>query len=43
VFGLTGRAPSGATLARGTYRIKVSASPTDGGPPTLLRVAFRIR
>ena len=27
----------------GTYRIKISASPTDGGPATVARVAFRIR
>jgi hypothetical protein len=43
VFGLTGRDPTGRTLARGTYRIKAIAWPTDGGPPSLARVAFRIR
>jgi hypothetical protein len=43
VFGLTGRGPRGAILHRGTYRIKVSAWPTDGGPASVARVAFRIR
>jgi hypothetical protein len=42
-FGLTGRGPRGGTLGRGTYRIKAVAWPTDGGPPSLARVAFRIR
>ena len=43
VFGLTGRGPGGALLHPGAYRIRLVGIPTDGGPPSLARVGFRIK
>ncbi len=42
-FGLTGRDPAGAILPPGTYDLRLSAWPTDGGAPTRRRVPFRVR
>ena len=41
-FGLTGRGPRGAPLAKGPYRLRVVAKPPDG-PAEAETVAFRIR
>src|SRR4051794_9616586 len=43
VFGLTGRGPGGAVLRPGAYRIRLVATPTDGGPPSVARVRFTIK
>jgi hypothetical protein len=42
-FGLTGRTPVGNTLAKGRYRIRVTAMPSLGGPAARAAVAFTIR
>jgi subtilisin family serine protease len=42
-IGLTGRGPAGSLLAPGGYRIRLIAVPTTGGPPTVKRIAFRIK
>jgi hypothetical protein len=42
-FGLTGRDPAGAVLPPGTYRLRLVAWPTDGGPPSTRRLAFVVR
>jgi hypothetical protein len=42
-FGLTGRGPRGAVLRKGLYRLRVTAVPTGGGPPSREWVRFRIR
>jgi subtilisin family serine protease len=42
-FGLTGRGPRGAVLRKGLYRLRVTAVPTGGGPPSREWVTFRIR
>jgi hypothetical protein len=41
-FGLTGRGPLGHVLPRGRYGLRLVAWPTDGGPPGVRAVAFRI-
>lgn len=42
-FGLTGRGPSGARLARGAYVLRIVGAPVGGGPPTSVDVSFRLR
>lgn len=42
-FALTGRAPSGARLAPGSYALRLLAFPTDGGPPTRRTVGITVR
>jgi subtilisin family serine protease len=42
-FGLTGRTPAGNTLAKGRYRIRVTAQPSLGGPADRAVVRFTIR
>jgi subtilisin family serine protease len=42
-FGLTGRGPGGAVLQPGSYRLRVYAWPTAGGPPDLRSISFSIR
>ena len=42
-FGLTGRTPAGNTLAKGRYRIRVTATPSLGGPTGRAQVAFTIK
>jgi hypothetical protein len=41
-FGLTGRDPDGNVLPPGDYVLRVTAWPTDGGPPSRHRIRFRI-
>jgi hypothetical protein len=41
-FGLTGRGPRGASLARGAYTLRIVALPPDG-PAEAEVVGFRIR
>ncbi len=42
-FGITGRSPAGAPLARGVYQLRIVAVPTSKGPATRRSVTFRIR
>jgi Subtilase family len=42
-FGITGRSPAGAPLARGTYQLRIVAVPTTKGPATRRSLAFQIR
>jgi hypothetical protein len=42
-FGLTGRGPTGDRLARGTYTIRIVASPGDGTRRQSDRIAYRVR
>jgi hypothetical protein len=42
-FGLTGRGPAGARLARGPYVLRIVGAPVGGGPPTSVDVSFRLR
>jgi hypothetical protein len=42
VFGLTGRDAAGAVLPAGGYVLRLTAWPTDGGPPTRRRKPFTI-
>jgi subtilisin family serine protease len=42
-FGITGRSPTGATLAPGRYQLRVVAWPTNGGAPSRLQVSFSIQ
>jgi subtilisin family serine protease len=42
-IGLTGRGPNGGVLQDGRYRIRLTAFPTDKGPPTIRTIAFRIK
>jgi DNA polymerase-4 len=42
-FGITGRSPAGARLARGLYQLRVVARPTEPGPSSTRSVTFRIR
>jgi subtilisin family serine protease len=42
-FGLTGRTPAGNTLAKGGYRLRVTAVPSLGGPAARAAVAFTIK
>jgi hypothetical protein len=42
-FGVTGRGPLGARLARGAYTLRVIGTPVGGGEPTSLLVPFRVR
>ncbi len=42
-FGITGRGPNGRVLERGSYRLRLFAWPTAGGPPSSRSIAFRIR
>jgi minor extracellular serine protease Vpr len=42
-IGLTGRDPSGHRLPAGTYRLRLTAWPTDAGPPSRWAVSFTIR
>ena len=42
-FGLTGRAPNGRRLPRGSYRIRVVARPDDGTRPQSETVEYRVR
>jgi hypothetical protein len=43
-LGITGRDPDGRRLARGAYRLRLTAWPTErGGPPSRAVVRFRIR
>jgi hypothetical protein len=42
-IGLTGRGPNGGVLQDGRYRIRLTAFPTDNGPPTIRTIAFRIK
>jgi subtilisin family serine protease len=41
-FALTGRDPGGAELDAGRYRLRVSAHPAGGGPPTRRAVVFEV-
>jgi len=41
-FGLTGHDPRGKPLAPGTYKLRLVAWPTDGGPASVRAVEFRI-
>ncbi|HET7571989.1 MAG TPA: S8 family serine peptidase [Gaiellaceae bacterium] len=41
-FGLTGRGPDGAVLARGAYAVEVVATPVGGGPPSRRRLPFEL-
>jgi hypothetical protein len=41
-FGVTGRSPTGASLAPGRYQLRLVAWPTHGGAPSRLTVAFSI-
>jgi hypothetical protein len=41
-FALTGRGPGGAVLPAGSYEIRLNAWPTLPGPPTRLKIRFRI-
>jgi len=42
-FAVTGRAPSGAPLAPGSYTLRLVAFPTDGGPATVRTVGIAVR
>ena len=42
-FGLTGRGPGGATLAPGSYQIRLNAWPVLGGAVSRARAGFRIQ
>jgi hypothetical protein len=42
-FGLTGRGPVGNTLAKGSYRLRVTAVPSLTGPESRGEVAFTIK
>jgi hypothetical protein len=42
-FGITGRSPAGAQLARGVYQLRIVAVPTTKGPATRRSLTFRIR
>lgn len=42
-FGLTGRDPAGRRLARGRYRLRLLAFPTQPGGPTRAAIPFTIR
>jgi hypothetical protein len=43
-LGITGRDPDGDRLARGRYRLRLTAWPTEpGGPPSRAVVRFRVR
>jgi minor extracellular serine protease Vpr len=42
-FGLTGRDPAGAVLPPGSYRLVLTAWPSDGGRPTRRQVKFTVR
>jgi subtilisin family serine protease len=42
-FGITGRSPAGAPLARGAYQLRIVAKPTTKGPATRRSLTFRIR
>jgi hypothetical protein len=42
-FGITGRSPAGAQLARGVYQLRIVAVPTSKGPATRRSLTFRIR
>jgi subtilisin family serine protease len=42
-FGLTGRTPAGNTLAKGRYRIRVTAVPSLASPASSAEVAFTIK
>lgn len=41
-FGITGRSAAGATLAAGSYELRIVAYPAEQGVPSRARVAFRI-
>jgi subtilisin family serine protease len=41
-FGITGRDPGGQRLKTGTYRVRIVALPTGGGPATVKIVSFNI-
>jgi subtilisin family serine protease len=42
-FGITGRSPAGAPLAKGAYQLRIVAKPTTKGPATRRSISFRIR
>ena len=42
-FALTGRAPSGARLAAGSYSLRLLAYPTEAGPPTRRTIRIAVR
>jgi subtilisin family serine protease len=42
-IGLTGRGPTGAPLDPGRYTVRLVATPTSKGSPTIRTIAFRIR
>jgi subtilisin family serine protease len=42
-FGVTGRDPAGSVLPTGDYRLRLTAYPTVGGPPTVRTIAFSIK
>jgi minor extracellular serine protease Vpr len=42
-FGITGRSPAGAPLARGAYQLRIVAKPTTTGPATRRSITFKIR
>jgi Subtilase family len=42
-FGITGRGPRGGRLPRGDYVLRVTGTPTGGGPPTVRELPMRIR
>jgi hypothetical protein len=41
-FGVTGRSPSGSTLASGRYQLRLVGWPTHGGAPSRVTVPFAI-
>jgi Subtilase family len=42
-FGVTGRDPTGAVLPKGEYQLRLIASGTDNGPPTIRTITFAIK
>jgi hypothetical protein len=42
-FGVTGRDPTGSVLPKGEYQLRLVASGTDGGPPTIRTITFTIK
>ena len=42
-FGVTGRDPTGATLAGGDYELRLIAYGTDTGPPTTRTIRITIK
>jgi hypothetical protein len=42
-IGLTGRDPDGTALGPGRYRLRLVATPTSDGPPTVRTIGFTIK